>query len=97
MDYRPAAGKVKALDRIFSRILTKRQFYRTICRMSTIYRAYPTAKAAPASRRRLMLSMRAKGVKDVDIAAKFGISKQRVLQILKAKKPRGPRNGKAAG
>src|SRR5271169_1346572 len=39
-------------------------------------------------RKRKMLYLRKKGMRDVDIAREFGVSKQRVLQILGAKNPR---------
>jgi hypothetical protein len=46
------------------------------------------SKKAPASRYRAMHRMRARGATDVEIATKFGLSKQRVGQILGPKSER---------
>jgi hypothetical protein len=45
------------------------------------------------SRKRRMAALRKLGVADVAIAQQFGISKQRVGQILGPRKPNGKANG----
>jgi hypothetical protein len=51
---------------------------------------------SPTRRKRKMLKLRALGVRDVDIAKQFGMSRQRVGQILGPSGKPNWRNGKAA-
>jgi hypothetical protein len=52
---------------------------------------------SPARRKRRMQKLRALGVRDVDIAKQFGMTRQRVGQILGPSGKPNWRNGKLAG